>query len=330
MAKIPTSLSSDNVLASDSFDVPSSKYVQDLSPFATLKPLDLTVSTPTDRSSRSPGKLHQHLTRGSKQESLKLAVPRTPYASITIKLPPYTNYISSRGNILTEDEVQTTYFPYHGDDPPMDADYYAFEARVGESIRRFQNRNNYAEKAKHYAPYVCRFLEEVGCGFQDVLRYLLDETNPALPMEMPDVSADCWLNREFHLDEDYYLYTDTEEGEPDIKTPKRGRPKSIPQARNLVQGKKRRPNKWQSVFDQLPLSEPRTSAVAGLACAAFSRVAGFSIWHIAKTSIDCEKSFYDINSIPGRGRGVEKKDSTLLGTFTDLSCLVCFAYAFSH
>lgn len=308
--------------------MPSSKYVQDLSPFATLKSLDLTV-TSTDRSSRSPGKLHQHLIRGSKQESLKLAVPRTSYGSLTIKLPPYTNYISSRGNILTEDEEQTTYFPYHGDDPPMDADYFAFEARVGESIRRFQNRNQYAEKAKHYAPYACRFLEEVGCGFRDVLRYLLDETNPAVPTDMPDASADCWLNRESHLDEDYYLSTDTEEAESDIKTPRRGRPKSILQARTLVHGKRRRPYKWQKVFDQLPSSEPRASAAAGLACAAFLRVAGFSIWHIAKTTVDGEKSFNDVNITCRHGRGVERENSKLLGTFTDLSCLVCFAYAFS-
>ena len=230
--------------------------------------------------------------------------------------------------------MQTTYHPYHGDDHPMDDDYYEFEIRVGESIRRFQSRNHYAEKAEHYISYACRFLEEVGCGYQDVLRYLLDETNPAVPVEMTGASADCWLNRESHLDEDYYLPTDAEEGESETTTPRRGRPKSTPQARNLGQGKKIRPHRWQAVFDQLPPSDPRTSAVAGLACAAFRKVTGFSIWHIVKT-LDLERlngdmTVHGTSSTSGRGCGREKEEQNVLGTYTDLGCLVCFAYVFYY
>lgn len=237
-------------------------------------------------------------------------------------------------NILTEDEAQTTYFPYHGDHPPIDADYYAFEARVGESIRRFQMRNDYAEKARHYAPYAARFLAEVGCDFQDVLHYLIDETDPDVPVEMLDASADCWLNRESHLDEDYYISTDAEDGESDVTVPRRGRPKPISEV-DRPRRKRRPPSKWQSVFKNLPTSQPRTSAVAGLACAAFRKIAGFSIWHIAKTyplppeNTNCEKRPRDVNITSGRGRGVDEEPN-LLGTYMDLGCLVCFAYVPSH
>lgn len=325
MSKTQASFTSETDPASDVLRAPSSRYTQVSSPFATLKSQVPFAPTSTDPSFRSPGKLHQ-LIRGPKHESLKLTVPRTSYGSVTIKLPPYTNYISSRENILTEDEEQTTYFPYHGDHPPIDADYFAFEARVGESIRRFQNRNDYAEKAKHYTPYVSRFLEEVGCGFRDVLRYLLDETNPNVPIEMTGASADCWLNREAHLDEDYYLSTDTEEGESDTAIPRKGRPRLIPEAKN-PQGKRKRQSKWQSIFDKIPQSEPRKSAVAGLACAAFRKVAGFSIWHIAKT-LDSERmegeTIHDLSITNGRGR---VEEPNILGTYMDLGCLVCFAYA---
>ena len=298
--------------------VASNGYLQTSSPFADLKPLKVEQDV-SKRDTHHIGKLCQLGPRVTKQGPDITSVPIYRYNAGNITIPPYTNYISTKRNILIEDDKNRTFLPYYGDDAYIDRDYAELESRITRNRINYHRTNALSEKAELYSPYAGAFLNEVGCNVSLVLHYLLDESRPPVPIELPQEFVDMWRNREAHLGEGYY-----DDGE------------ELNLAKPRLHSKKRRPlKKWRAVFDGLPPpSSGRQLAVAGLACAAFANIMDFSLWHIVKRhrlvldSVNRKyRSIDHANGIVGIRGNIPSptNDSNLLGTYADLGCLVCYA-----
>lgn len=104
-------------------------------------------------------------------------------------------------------------------------------------------------RAQVYAACVEDFLEEIGCGFKDVLRYLLQERLQPNP-NLSSADRTLWMNRKLFCAKDF----------------------------------NRSRAKWFKVLSNLPHSSDKELALAGLACSVFHDRLGFSLWHIARKS----------------------------------------------
>ncbi|MCJ1390602.1 hypothetical protein MMC18_003463 [Xylographa bjoerkii] len=300
-----------------------SDFLQKNSPFTHLAPVrrDRDAATP---SQQWTGKLCQLGAKATKQGPEISTVSCIPYSAGNVAIPPYTNYISTKRNILIEDDKNRTFLPYYGDDASVDYDYADLESRITRNRSYYHHTNSIAEKAKIYGPYIKIFLAKLGCDVSMILRYLLDETNPTAPRELTPSLATIWLNREAHLKEGYY--DDSEESDAS-------------KTRNRV--KAGWPQKhWQAVFNGLPTpSTSREAAAAGIACAAFANVLEFSLWHVVKRHrlvLDAvtrkHRTTDNVDRVAGPANGSPTnllsptRDSDPLGTYADLGCLVCYAH----
>ena len=266
------------------------------------------------------GKLCQLSAKATKQGTEVTSMPCNTHSARGVAIPPYTNYISTKRNILIEDDKNRTFLPYYGDDAYVDRDYAELESRITRNRSYYHHTNSVAEKAKLYGPCTESFLAKLGCDESTVLRYLLDETNPRAPEELTPDLVSMWLNREAHLSEGYY----DDSGEPE--TSKLG-----------LRVKARRPQKrWQVVFSSLPsISTSREAAIAGIACAAFMNVLEFSLWHVVKRHrlvLDAVTRKYRTTDNGDRAANSAlssslspTRESDPLGTYADLGCLVCYA-----
>lgn len=248
-------------------------------------------------------------------------MPVIKYTAGNLTVPPYTNYISTKRNVLIEDDKNRTFLPYYGDDAYVDRDYAELESRITRNRVNYHRSNATTEKARLYGPYAERFLTEVGCSVPVVLRYLLDE-RPQLPDGLPQGLASTWRNRIVHLDDEYF--DDSE---------------SSGTGKSRARFRERKPRKqWRAIFQSIP--PPTTSreyAAAGIACAVFASMAGFSLWHVArKNSLVTDAMSWKLKLADSPGCAISNAASTinsgklpnLLNTYTDLGCLVCFAWVF--
>lgn len=299
---------------------PSHQFKQAKSPFINLK------ATPTGSKSKEPGMFDQLILKGVKPNlSTKIEAPQILYKAEVVPIPPFHEYISTKRNVLMEDVKHRTFLPYHGDDAMIERDYANVEEEIKEDRANYHSLNELAEKAKRHVPYVQAFLREIGCTTIDVLYYLLNESNPAVPEELPERFESAWLHREAHLQKDYYSDSD-ESGRPHFGRQSFGR-------------SKRPRRQWQAVFNGIKtVPNGRRLAAAGLACKAFAIVAGFSLWHVVKLNekipeLSREGLLAD-DSDSGtvtQEDGLHNHHSNKLhqSTYADLGCLVCFAYAHS-
>ena len=269
------------------------------------------------------GKLCQLGAKATKQSPDIITASCITYSAGNVAIPPYTNYISTKRNILIEDDKNRTFLPYYGDDTAIDHDSADLESRITRNRSHYHHNNSIAEKAKLYGPYAESFLAKIGCNVSMVLRYLLDETSPPAPKELTTNLATMWLNRESYLNEGYY--DDSEESD------------SSTTRHHLKVG---RPQKqWQAVLNSLPPpSTSREAAAACIACTAFANVLDFSLWHVVKRhrlASDAVNRKHRTTDINDRGSGATNgllssslsptRDSDPLGTYADLGCLVCYA-----
>ncbi|MCJ1471938.1 hypothetical protein MMC13_000579 [Lambiella insularis] len=297
----------------------TSRFLQKRSPFASINPLgdDRIRVNPTEYGN---AKLCQISSRVTKQGPEITNVPCLLYNAENITIPPFTNYISTKRNILIEDDKNRTFLPYHGDDANVDRDYAELESRITRNRSYYHHTNDVEEKARLHGTYIESFLTNVGADISQVLRYLLDETGPPAPPELdqldtddmnPDLAA-MWQDREAHLTEAYY---DSENSDT---------------TKSRRHTKTRRPQKqWQAIFDSLPpFPTSRTAAAAGLACIAFANVMGFSLWHVVKR----HRRVLEATSRKHSGAASHPssaspgKESDPLGAYAELGCMVCYAH----
>ncbi|MCJ1402180.1 hypothetical protein MMC11_005400 [Xylographa trunciseda] len=298
-------------------------FLQKNSPFTNLAPVrrDKNADKPGQQWT---GKLCQLGAKATKQGPEITTAPCIAFSAGQVAIPPYTNYISTKRNILIEDDKNRTFLLYYGDDASVDGDYAKLESQITQKRSYYHHTNSIAEKAKLYGPYAESFLAKLGCDVSMVLRYLLDETNSTAPEELTPNLAMIWLNRGAHLKEGYY--DDSEESDT---SKRRHRSKAGPPQ-----------NQWQVVINSLPTpSTSRAAAAAGIACAAFANVLEFSLWHVVKrhrlvldavsrkhrTTDNVDRVFGAANGSPSSSLS-PARDSDPLGTYADLGCLVCYAH----
>ena len=295
-----------------------SQFIQQSSPFKGTSSVKSRVIT-TGKPAKGYGRLEQ--AKSVKSHNEKIDVPLVSYTAEKVVIPPYTNYIATRRNVLIGDDKRRTFLPYHGDDAWVDTDYADLESKIGRNRLLYHKLNHLEEQARLYGPYAQRFIQQVGCSMSDVLYYLLDETSPPVPEELPTELASVWRNRQSHITDDYYDDSDDAE--------------SITPRKNAKVQSKQPKEQWQIAF--INISEPpkgRVLAAAGLACAVFLSTAGFSLWHIAKKhALTLETNRGDSKSdnaphnamhIPGNSQDHPEKVNKLI-TYAELGCLICFA-----
>ena len=288
----------------------SRDFVQKVSPFASLKDLSCGASTAI-RPSQKVGKLAQYVSKVPRPINL---YPVEVYRETGTPIPPYTNYISTKRNILVEDDKHRTFLPYHGDEFIVDREYARLEAKIERNQRNYHELNGLAEKAAFYSRHATDFLAEVGCNVSAVLQYLLNTKSIAPPPELPFELSDVWHRRESYLDDGFY-----EEGD-DSDNISAHRRTSRPQ------------KQWRVLYESIPKAATgRMLAAACLACATFAKLAGFSLWHVVKqTRFDSPLTIgrgAKAESLPSRGYNSLSPDSNShsLGTYAELVCQVCKA-----
>ncbi|KAI9810172.1 MAG: hypothetical protein M1827_006617 [Pycnora praestabilis] len=260
------------------------RFVDQQSPFLDMRGIQFPTQSKGAPPSKDIGKLTQEAKAGQvvkitggKSDKTYLSVPLTTYASDAVTVPAYTSYITLRRNLLAENDKNLLYWPYFGDEVEKEKSslFEELELRFQNRIRDLPRRRLRSEQALKFAPYVKRFLSEVGCGVADVLYYFIQ------PKE-------SYFNRD--------------------------------------------QKKWIGLFERLPKPQHRALALAGLASRAFFNVAGFSIWHVIKSKdvllepLSLEKLAADTPSILLQESKMNNTGSNLLGTYTDLCCLVCHAH----
>lgn len=290
------------------------KFVQEKSPFPEGQTLTSRCSSLAGP--QRQGKLFQYLPRTIKNVNECIITRCISYGAEHSPIPPYQNYISAKRNILVEDDRNRTFLPYHGD-PRIDKDYARMEEQIVENKSYYHHLNKIAEQVKLYGPYSRTYLKNMRCEEDEILYYLLDESKPAVPKEVPQELVPVWLNRETHIQDGYF------DERSDSESEKRSRGTSP----------RRRPQKqWQKVRDSIAKPSSRDLAAAGLACAAFVYVTGFSLWHIVK---QLRLVQHTVVGTHGFGKGSRNLDgrnldksqhSDPLTTYADLGCLVCYAY----
>lgn len=232
-------------------------HLQKASPFGSMKSVQTSCPSKT-ASTGSATTIQQDIyaerqhTKGVKSF---LSVPITAYKSGTVDVPPYTTYVSLKQNVLAENNKQLLYWPYFGEDQNENKKKPGLGKELNERFdvvyEQRPHRMLRTEQSHKFGPYVDAILDELGCDYGAVLRYLLDpEPSLELGLEMSNLEMRLWKSRDDSCRESF------------DRTKKR----------------------WVLVLSGLPPTPDSELALAGLACNAFLNVCGFSIWHIAKWS----------------------------------------------
>ena len=263
--------------------------------------------------SQKVGKLAQLVAKVPRPVAL---YPVVTYRETGTPIPPYTNFISTKRNILVEDDKHRTFLPYHGDGFIVDKEYARLEAKIERNQRNYHELNGLTEKASFFLRHATDFLAEVGCDASAVLQYLLNSKSIAPPPELPFELSHLWHRRESYLEDGFYEESD----DSDVANPNVHRKGNQPQ------------KQWRVLYNSIPKAATgRMLASACIACAIFPKLAGFSLWHIVK------QTQFDTASTMARGTKSDSlwskncnslspdSNSHGLGTYAELVCQVCKA-----
>ena len=295
-------------------------FVQKISPFGAMRPLRNAVNSSPPSASHKRIKFGQVLAKSY----TKPANSVTEYYDAKVyhddgnPIPKFTTYISTQRNVLIEDNKHRTFLPYHGEDFVIgaDQDYARMEAKIIQNQRNFNHMSSLMEKAAFFSQCAHEFLAKAGTDVQTVLYYLLDPHNAPPPIDVSQDVTLFWYNRELYMQDGYY----EEEDDSDS-------------VRSRGASKKRRPEKqWNILRTYLAAQgkiDLRKLAAAGLACEAFMKVTGTSLWHVVRQSRFAQDTIagkpQESEAIPLSKEDTMNPDGNPLGTYTDLVCLVCKA-----
>lgn len=280
------------------------RWTQKDSPFSGLKNLLLDSRT---SGKTKVMKLGQHFLKGGRADESLRSYGYTPYLDKSVSIPPYTNYISTKRNLLTEDDKFPTFLPVL-EDVKLDLEYLTAENMRKENQERYHRSNALTELVHHYAPYADDFLNLLGCDVLSVLKYLMTDVDVSPPQQLPAELRQIWRVRGKHLPDDYYRSYDNETDELE------------PQ------------KEWQALDASLSrvISGPKLAA-ATLACEAFFKETGFSLWHVAV------QAFRSATERKGAAKSKSHRihfnkssspDPYSLSTYSTLGCLICKGYVY--
>lgn len=179
--------------------------------------------------------------------------PRTVYRTDEEDVPPYTQYISIKHNVLGESQKQLHIWPRvetFGDEDVQGTMERGlvdkFDVDVDDRPRKLLR----LQQAQQLEAYAESFLKAVGCSMSDVLRFLLEPSPLSVDFtDFPDAKS-ALRQREAFCKEDF----------------------------------DRSSERWITVLSRLPPTNTESLAVAAKACEAFQRATDYGLWSIAKRS----------------------------------------------
>lgn len=231
-------------------------HLQKESPFASMKPVQTSCSAKTSTTGvATVVQQDVFADRNNKGVKSYFSVPATTYRSDAAEVPPYTSYVSLKQNVLAENNKQLLYWPYFSETQNQDKGKAGLWRELNQRFDIVYEKRPHlmlrTEQSHKFGPYVDGILEELGCDYGAVLHYLLD--------------PELFLKSEIGMSEtDMQIWNSRDE--------------------SCTEGFDRTKKRWVLVLSGLPPTSDRESALAGLACNAFLKICGFSIWHIAKRS----------------------------------------------
>ena len=236
-----------------------------------------------------PPKNTGSLTISTIHASHLLVADKSIYQDKAQIIPPFSNYVSVKKNILARDDDSRTYIPYHGDDFVMNNhdEYAALEEKFERNKVKHRKICSLAERACIWSPFVLDFLLSIDLPAEAIIAFLADgndRSNP--PRELPKDLAPVWHALRGSHASDWKKI--------ERKMSHRGvKPRAA----------------YHDVTD-------KQLATACLASKAFLNVAGISIWQVVKGDTLAREPQLVSN-------GPNDTEARLFDTYTKLDCLVC-------
>ena len=169
------------------------------------------------------------------------------FESDVADVPGYAHYVSIKNNILAPNVTKLICWPYFGDDFDIPLQAMNLDEQYDQDIGDRERKLLLLLKAYKYAEYVESALEDLGCSWSDVLRFLL-EAHPNVGSSLDAQKA--LGNRHEFCEHDF----------------------------------SRIGERWRSILTELPPSTPEKLALAAVLCDNFQKLAKFSLWHVARMS----------------------------------------------
>ncbi|KAI6989414.1 SET domain-containing protein, partial [Hortaea werneckii] len=212
--------------------------------FAKLKPLPLIQA---DKKSRSQGAV-KLLVEKSVPGGKSMKVPFVVQPNIIEPhddMPSYSHFVDIKSNFLAPNVTTLQHWPYFGDDFDYSEDAKGLKEQYSFDMDQRSTKLLRLAQAQKYEHYAEDALRELGIGWSDILRYLL-EVSPNVGSDPAAIEA---LKRRSESTSEDFCRSHT---------------------------------RTAQVLSSLPASTPEELAKAALTCYHFHNLAWFSLWHIAR------------------------------------------------
>ncbi|KAI7670767.1 SET domain-containing protein [Hortaea werneckii] len=212
--------------------------------FAKLKPLPLIQA---DKKSRSQGAV-KLLVEKPVPGGKSMKVPFIVQPNIIEphdEMPSYSHFVNIKSNFLAPNVTTLQHWPYFGDDFDYSEDAKGLKEQYSFDMDQRSTKLLRLAQAQKYEHYAEDALRELGIGWSDILRYLL-EVSPNVGSDPAAIEA---LKRRSESTSEDFCRSHT---------------------------------RTAQVLSSLPASTPERLAKAALTCYHFHNLAWFSLWHIAR------------------------------------------------
>ncbi|KAK3719496.1 hypothetical protein LTR37_004354 [Vermiconidia calcicola] len=220
--------------------------------FANLKPIKFSPQQKGSSSTKSQQvwAIEKFGSTGHGKGVVNLSASYTTFKSDTPDVPSYSHYVSIKNNILAPNVTNLHCWPYFGDN--FEGDEQNLHEQYNIDIGARERKLRQLLQAQKHEEYVESALQDLGCSWEDVLRFLL-ELKPVVGNDLDARRA--LANRTKFCEEDF--------------------------SRTSARSK--------AILAALPSSGPERLARVAVLCETFQKMADFSIWHVARRS-DAAKS----------------------------------------
>ncbi|KAK3702929.1 hypothetical protein LTR37_014778 [Vermiconidia calcicola] len=215
--------------------------------FANLKPIKFSPQQKGGSSTKSEQvwAVEKIGSTGHGKGVVNLSASYTTFKSDTPDVPSYSHYVSIKNNILAPNVTNLHCWPYFGDN--FEGNEQNLQEQYNIDIEARERKLRQLLQAQKHEEYVESALQDLGCSWEDVLRFLL-EPKPNVGNELDAQKA--LAHRTDFCKEDF----------------------SRTSARS------------EAILAALPPSDPEKLARVAVLCETFQNMAKFSIWHVARRS----------------------------------------------
>lgn len=237
---------------------PQQAFDEPTSIFQKMRPLELEQlsATQMNKKKAAPGQIKISAERYPSTRSqirTHWAVPSKSYDLVGEDVPNYAHYVSIKDNFLANNEGVLQHWPYFGDEFDMN-DAQALQEHYWFDVESRHQKLEKMAQAERYAEYCEEMLEDIGCEWSDVLRFLLEP--------LPDLGSDRDAHTSLQRRKDFCKEEFVRTAEP-----------------------------WVNVLSQLPKPDAEGVGKAALLCDHFQRMTNVSLWHVARRSEYVKKLF---------------------------------------